>query len=70
MLGWRDFAKASPNDGHYALAQLETMGKIGVTFEDSKDFYRPNCEESELNFAFSAFEYSSCIIHGGINSSA
>lgn len=54
MLGWRDFAKASPNDGHYALAQLETMGKIGVTFEDSKDFYRPNCEESELNFAFSA----------------
>lgn len=54
MVGWRDFVQATPNEGHIALAKLESMGKIGVTFEDSMEYYKPNCEESGLNWAFSA----------------
>ena len=53
MIGWRDFASAMPNEGHLALAQLEARGKIGLTFEDSEEFYRPHCENAELNWAFS-----------------
>lgn len=54
MVGWRDFSQALPNQGHLALAKLEHMNKIGVTFEDSIEYYKPNCEESELHWAFSA----------------
>jgi NAD-dependent deacetylase sirtuin 4 len=54
MVGWREFSQALPNEGHIALAKLESMGKIGVTFEDSMEYYKPNCENSELNWAFSA----------------
>ena len=54
MIGWRDFANALPNEGHAALSRLEALGKIGVTFEDSSEFYKPNCENAELNWAFSA----------------
>jgi len=53
MIGWRDFANASPNDGHKALAQLEQMNKIGVTFEDSSDYYDSTNEEATLQWAYS-----------------
>jgi len=39
MVGWRNFDTAQPNDGHYALASLEQNRRIGVTLEDSPDFY-------------------------------
>jgi len=53
MIGWRDFANASPNDGHKALAQLEKMNKIGVTFEDSSEYYDSTNEEATLQWAYS-----------------
>jgi len=30
------------------------MGKIGVTFDDSFEFYKPNCDNAEMHWAFSA----------------
>ena len=42
MAGWRDFAAASPNAGHRALADLERMGRIGVSFVDKEEYYDPN----------------------------
>lgn len=54
MIGWREFANAMPNEGHQAISRLETMGKIGSIFDDSNAFYKPNCENAELNWAFSA----------------
>ena len=34
------------------MAELEKMGRIGVTFDDSSEFYKPNCENAELNWAY------------------
>ena len=42
MVGWRDFDKREPNAGHYALAELERLGRIGVTFEDKAEYYPHN----------------------------
>ena len=42
MVGWKDFAAASPNAGHKALADLERMGRIGVTFPDKEEYYHPD----------------------------
>jgi NAD-dependent deacetylase sirtuin 4 len=39
MVGWRFFDQRQPNTGHYALAELERMGKLGVCFEDHPTFY-------------------------------
>ena len=39
MLGWRTFDQRQPNAGHFALAALERHGKIGVSFEDSPNYY-------------------------------
>jgi NAD+-dependent protein deacetylase sirtuin 4 len=50
MVGWRDFYKTLPNAGHYALAELENMGKLGVTFDDQATFYEQG--EDDLNWAF------------------
>lgn len=54
MVGWREFAKAPPNEGHLALSKLEELGKIGVTFEDSSEYYKEDCENAEMEWAFSA----------------
>mmetsp|Transcript_10828 Transcript_10828/g.15954 ORF Transcript_10828/g.15954 Transcript_10828/m.15954 type:complete len:369 (+) Transcript_10828:130-1236(+) len=39
MVGWRDFNERRPNEGHKALAQLESMGLLGVSFTDSEDYH-------------------------------
>lgn len=39
MVGWRNFDTRQPNIGHFALAHLEQVGKIGVAFEDQEEFY-------------------------------
>jgi NAD-dependent deacetylase sirtuin 4 len=39
MVGWRDFDTRQPNAGHVALRDLELIGKLGVTFEDSTDYH-------------------------------
>lgn len=44
MVGWRDFDSTQPNTGHYALADLERLGKIGVAFQDKQDYYPQNRE--------------------------
>ena len=54
MIGWREFSMSSPNEGHNALSKLEKLGKIGVTFEDSSEYYKTDCEDSELDWTFSA----------------
>jgi NAD+-dependent protein deacetylase sirtuin 4 len=48
MVGWRDFyEKTLPNVGHYALAELENMGKLGVAFDDQAAFYEEAAGEDE-----------------------
>ena len=39
MVGWKKFDRAQPNKGHYSLAALEQMGKLGVNMEDREEFY-------------------------------
>ena len=39
MVGWKIFDQAKPNKGHYSLAALERMGRLGVNMEDKVDFY-------------------------------
>ena len=39
MVGWKKFDRAQPNKGHYSLAALEKMGKLGVDMEDREEFY-------------------------------
>jgi NAD-dependent deacetylase sirtuin 4 len=39
MVGWKQFDLAKPNKGHYSLAALEQMGKLGVDMEDRVEFY-------------------------------
>ena len=39
MVGWKKFDRAEPNKGHYSLATLEKMGKLGVGMEDRVEFY-------------------------------
>lgn len=31
MVGWDSFSSSKPNSGHYALTEMEQMGRIGVT---------------------------------------
>ena len=42
MVGWSEFDSAQPNPGHFALADLERMGRIGVHVDDRPEFYEPN----------------------------
>jgi NAD-dependent deacetylase sirtuin 4 len=39
MIGWKAFDDKLPNEGHYALAQLEQRRLLGVSFEDQSHFY-------------------------------
>lgn len=39
MVGWKTFDMAKPNKGHYSLAALERMGRLGVDMEDRVEFY-------------------------------
>ncbi len=61
-MGWKEFASKSPNEGHFALAELERMGKIGVTFEDRLEYYKPDNMDAELKWAFSNGSNSMTII--------
>jgi hypothetical protein len=37
MLGWATFSQAAPNDGHYALAVLESLGVVGMVVTQNVD---------------------------------
>ena len=50
MVGWRNFDNALPNAGHFALAKLEQMNKIGVRFEDRAEFHSLGEESEEWMF--------------------
>jgi NAD+-dependent protein deacetylase sirtuin 4 len=39
LVGWKSFDERQPNVGHAALHELEMLDKIGVTFDDSADYY-------------------------------
>jgi NAD+-dependent protein deacetylase sirtuin 4 len=39
MVGWRFVDEKQPAAGHYALTQLESCNKLGVTFDDRPDYY-------------------------------
>lgn len=45
IVGWRDFYASEPNSGHYALADLERLGRIGVAFDDRPSYYGPDRSE-------------------------
>lgn len=44
MVGWTSFDQRLPNAGHEALSTLETLGKIGVVFDDLPDYHGTNDE--------------------------
>ncbi|KAG7365854.1 silent information regulator protein Sir2 [Nitzschia inconspicua] len=46
MVGWRHFDSAKPNVGHYALASLERLNRLGVQFEDKAEYHAQG-EDSE-----------------------
>jgi len=53
MIGWKEFALASPNDAHYALAKLEEMKIIGVEFDDQSSYHQQdNNDEAMMRWAF------------------
>lgn len=39
MVGWRFFDETKPAVGHYAVTKLEALGKLGVTFEDRREYH-------------------------------
>ena len=47
MVGWRTFDEKQPSQGHYALADLEQMGYLGVMFQDRDDFYNEHGHDVE-----------------------
>lgn len=48
LLDWD--LKPMVQSGHYALAELERMGKIGVTFDDKLEYYQP---ENDMDWTVS-----------------
>jgi len=48
LVGWKSFASSKPSSGHEALTELERMGKIGVTFEDSPNYYSNDDDDDYL----------------------
>jgi NAD+-dependent protein deacetylase sirtuin 4 len=50
MVGWRNFDNAQPNAGHFALAALELMDKVGVRFEDKAEFHSQGAESERWLF--------------------
>lgn len=50
MVGWKHFDSASPNAGHFALARLERLNKIGVPFEDKAEFHSQGAESEAWMF--------------------
>lgn len=49
--GWKQFAMAEPNEGHFALAKLEQMNQIGVTYDDSPLFYSNDTSLDDFYFS-------------------
>lgn len=39
MVGWRFVDEKLPSMGHYAITQLEMIGKLGVQFDDRPEYY-------------------------------
>lgn len=50
LVGWKSFDSVSPNEGHFALAALETMGLLGVDMEDQVEFYPDGEDDLDWNF--------------------
>jgi len=44
MVGWKGFANSAPNSGHFTLTQLESIGHIGVSFDDMSSFYSADAD--------------------------
>lgn len=56
LVGWKEFANATPNDGHVALSTLERLGKIGVSFDDCLAYYK-NEIASSTNHVIRTHDY-------------
>jgi NAD+-dependent protein deacetylase sirtuin 4 len=67
MVGWRDFYKTLPNPGHYALAELESMGRLGVMFEDQAEFYEQGNENDLLDWAFTSGQRHLAVISQNVD---
>mmetsp|Transcript_8641 Transcript_8641/g.10839 ORF Transcript_8641/g.10839 Transcript_8641/m.10839 type:complete len:293 (+) Transcript_8641:787-1665(+) len=52
MVGWKEFAMASPNDAHFAIAELEKLGFIGVDFEDNPKYHCDRNDDDLMRWAF------------------
>ena len=51
LVGWKPFDLVNPNDGHYALAKLEAMGRVGVDMDDREEFYESS---DDIDWSFSS----------------
>ena len=49
MIGWKKFDSTEANKGHFALAELERHGHVGVRMEDREEFYDKD-EKDEFLF--------------------
>jgi len=47
MVGWRSFDEMQPAAGHSAIAALESMGLLGVSFDDQQAFYETLPEDDD-----------------------
>lgn len=50
LVGWKPFDAVSPNEGHVALAKLESMGRLGVDLTDQPAFYPDGQDDLDWNF--------------------
>lgn len=50
MVGWKPFEEVQPNIGHFAIAELERMGHLGVHLEDDARFYDEEGLETDWPF--------------------
>ena len=50
LVGWKPFDAVSPNEGHVALAKLESMGRLGVDLTDQPAFYPDGEDDLDWNF--------------------
>jgi NAD-dependent deacetylase sirtuin 4 len=65
MVGWRAFYDTQPNLGHFALADLERMGRLGVTMEDKEIFYEP---DEAVDFSFTSGQQKLSIVTQNVDS--
>lgn len=51
LVGWKSFDQVSPNQGHQAIARLESRGYLGVDVPDRAEFYQEGDDDVDWGFS-------------------